>query len=158
MFKVGDKVKLISMPCWGISIGQICTVDKVDDRGYFSVEEVETKYRYKCGFVSKNWRLVESAVHMPLYSTEEAVKWLEKEGFFVAPDASKAAELLNLEGYTVTPPPEPLKGKVVLYYINSGKKKCIYSKAKDAWDSTSTGYKNSRTIIAIVDWTEGDGL
>jgi hypothetical protein len=78
----------------------------------------------------QNLELAEET-HFPLYSEEAAVK------------------LLKERGYNVAPPPEPLKGKAYVYrYVDTG----------HVFVKTDQRAGNDCDLIAIVDWTEGDGL
>ena len=75
--------------------------------------------------------------HFPLYSEEAAVK------------------LLTERGYEVKAPPEPLKGKVVVYRNSVGE---VYTTHKEWWDKWTDYVKGPLKLIAIVDWTEGQGI
>lgn len=60
-----------------------------------------------------------------------------------------AKSILEAQGFTVTP---PKGGKVVIFTMGYGK---LYATLKEYWD---VGNKNGAQIVAIVPWTEGDGL
>lgn len=127
MFKVGDKVEVISV-CGGsfLRVGDIYEVDKIIGNLLYP------KGKPGQAMFIERFKLVEAAVHMPLYSTEQAVKWLEKEGF------------------TVTPPPEPLKGKVYINQFQDGN--------RVVWVSLEEPKLTGSKVIATINWTEGDGL
>jgi hypothetical protein len=71
-------------------------------------------------------------------------------------EAAKA--LLEKEGYTITitPPKPKLSGDVVLYKLPGSD--TISCRTEREWDKFTTAGKQARTILAIVHWTEGDGL
>lgn len=69
--------------------------------------------------------------HFPLYSEEAAVK------------------LLTERGYEVKAPPEPLKGKGYVYTYPNFEGVYIFNNRLDS----TVG-----TLVAIVDWTEGQGI
>ena len=77
---------------------------------------------------------------IPLYSEEQAVSFLREKG------------------YEVKEPPKPRKGKIIIYQYKTGNGSVTYAKNKTEWDSKSQFYRDARTIIAIVDWTEGQGI
>lgn len=64
----------------------------------------------------------------------------------------EAVKLLTERGYEVKAPPEPLKGKVVIYDSCIGITSCSY----ELWNKYN--YKKDCKLIAIVDWTEGEGI
>lgn len=135
-FKVDDKVRLVSMPAFGFKIGDVHTVSRVIGDGYFSTKEYDDKGQHPRPFHEKYWELVEPT-YFPLYSEEAAVK------------------LLTERGYEVKAPPEPLKGKVVIYRSAEGQ---TWAALKERWDQWNFHCKKGYTIIAIIDWTEGQGI
>lgn len=66
----------------------------------------------------------------------------------------EAIELLKAAGYTITPPPEPLKGKVYIYKNAQGDVHAMSRNNGQMYRSVA----GECNLIAIVDWTEGDGL
>lgn len=133
MFKVGDTVK---------RIGRYSSTLGMYFAGYpFKIIEVNDDYVIDPSGSHHSpiyLQLVEPApTHLPLYSTEDAVKWLEERG------------------YAVTPPPEPLKGEVIIYRNNLGE---VWSTTKDHWNKWNASLRETVTILAIVPWTEGDGI
>lgn len=68
-----------------------------------------------------------------------------------------AKQLLKQAGYTVTPPPEPLKGKVYVFRNKApapkGEENEIFIRAYNF-----CLYSDTHDLIAIVDWEEGQGL
>lgn len=102
---------------------------------------------------------VKSNDHMAIRVEENNNFYLE-EYFVLVSSAEEemAINLLKEKGYIITPPPEPLKGKVAIYKAN--KSGMTYSCSKESWDSAvkSSSEPHTLTLIAIVDWTEGQGL
>jgi len=79
---------------------------------------------------------VKPSTQIPLYSEEQAVSFLKEKG------------------YKVEAPPELLKGQVVVYRSLDR----IFTTRKETWDEWSGIMKKDCTILAIVDWTEGQGI
>lgn len=66
----------------------------------------------------------------------------------------EAQKLLTEAGFTVTPPPPKLTGKVAVYKYGSGTYATDYN-SYEAWGASA---KASYPLVAVLDWTEGDGL
>ncbi len=63
---------------------------------------------------------------------------------------------LEAAGYTITPPKPKETGLVVVYRsIASGH---TFNCAKDDWYNLSDYHKKKQQLLAILPWTEGDGL
>jgi hypothetical protein len=70
-------------------------------------------------------------------------------------EAAKA--FLEKEGYTITPPKPKLTGKVYLYsHPVSGFSHSLTTEELAGRDPTD-GHSGTK-LIAVLDWTEGDGL
>lgn len=137
-FKVGDKVRSNGSLLFSIGKAVVTVSSVTEDGRYFTTNDSAWKeYQYPMyGF-----ELVEAAItHFPLYSESEAVK------------------LLSERGYAVTPPPKPLKGKVYIYNFPQliGGKGSIH--AKTAQQFAESDWVSEPNILAIVNWTEGQGL
>ena len=139
MFKVGDKVKVKDGYYQGYSPGSKYNIPREHGVVCSCAEGcLYVKYgdRITPPLNPEGFELVEET-HFPLYSEEEAVK------------------LLTERGYEVKAPPEPLKGKVVIY------RNCldeIWTISKEQWDQWGLKTRQTCTVIAIVDWTEGQGI
>lgn len=134
MVKVGDTVKRVKMLLnnYGVyySGHESFEIKKFNKSGNCALDP------NGMGHHLDNLELVKAApTHFPLYSEEAAVKLLEERG------------------YAVTPPPEPLKGKVVVYQGKASG--TTYSAIIRDLDIIKN---NGHTILAIVDWTEGQGI
>lgn len=131
-FKVGDKVKVISV-CLGatLRVGDVVEVDFI--RGNL----LYPKGKHSAAMLTTRFELVEET-HFPLYSEEAAVK------------------LLTERGYEVKVPPKPLKGRGVVYEYY-GQKGVYHFINKDIFDKWPNPNSICR-IVAIVDWTEGQGI
>jgi hypothetical protein len=72
--------------------------------------------------------------------------------FFATP-IDKAKDLLEKAGYTITPPRSKLTGKVVIWSFHE-------KPSGPPFASSDQNYIDGKdkTILAIVNWTEGDGL
>lgn len=82
-------------------------------------------------------------------------QWWEEEWFSLAASVeTEAIKLLTEAGYTVTPPKPKLTGTVVVYQTPGG----VYTITKTEWDKWSNQERKARTILALLNWTEGDGL
>lgn len=128
-FKIGDKVtRTMSShnPRLFGEMGVIYTIKKVNYPCDYTSEE-----GIKINCISSYWKRVEEC------SEEAAVKLLEERG------------------YTITPPPEPLKGKMVIYL---SKDKTIWGVPEHRYNEWSPTVKEGHVIVAIVDWVEGEGL
>lgn len=131
MFKIGDKVRIRDNPS-NRAYSEMWFDGKMDG---FIIDQVSGE---TCRF-KDHWfgiykeRLELEETHFPLYSEEAAVK------------------LLTERGYEVKAPPEPLNGKVYIYQDPDG---CLYHR-KEGWTDIQKG---SCELLAIVDWTEGQGI
>lgn len=129
MFKIGDKITRVKEPHPGTEM----TVGSE----WIVTCVVSDRWIRVDGYHQildgSNFELVEE-IYFPLYSEEAAVK------------------LLTERGYEVKAPPEPLKGKAYVYKCVSNEHIiCLFHQ----WDEgEGIGYE----LIAIVDWTEGQGL
>lgn len=131
-FKVGDKVRVISV-CSGavLKVGDEVEVD------FISGSLLYPKGNHRGAMFESRFELVEET-HFPLYSEEAAVK------------------LLTERGYEVKAPPEPLRGKVYIYkYLPTGK---VFAYDEETWLTNDYDKCEDRVVIAIVDWTEGQGI
>lgn len=66
----------------------------------------------------------------------------------------EAKQLLEAAGYTITPPKPKLAGQVVIYKFNGH----LGLSSKESYDNFYNSQKDARKPLAIVDWTEGQGL
>lgn len=130
--KIGSRVRLKRVAFANLVIGQTCTVSRISNDGRsFNVEEISEHYtnKFPCYNNSDYWELVET--HIPLYSEEQAIAFLKEKG------------------YNIQAPPEPLKGKIVIIKSATG---LIFGYPPEQ------KLASSATVLAIVDWTEGQGL
>jgi hypothetical protein len=74
-------------------------------------------------------------------------------------ELDKAKDVLEKNGYTITPPKPKLAGRVVIYCWNHDYKNWR-SVEEEAWDKSFrwTPDRHDLQRIAIVDWEEGQGL
>lgn len=130
-FKVGDKVRCKEGHYTGYTLGSKYNLPR--ETGI--VEECGEGYLYvkynplvspACN--PNSFELVTTPI--PLYSEEQAVSFLKEKG------------------YSVTPPPEPLKGQIRIMKSKDGT--VFYAQSQQRFDTCK--------LIAIVDWTEGDGV
>lgn len=84
------------------------------------------------------WAIYDDHGPKPLWAREYEIEILTPE--------DEAKTLLEAAGYTVTPPPEPQKGQIVVQEFRNGH--IIYT------DEPISGYR----VIALVDWVEGQGI
>lgn len=133
-FKIGDRVKVIGddyrFYTPGSKYNLPRTVGTVVECGgsYIQVD-------YD-GVVSppvnpSSFELIVEKTHLPLYSEEIAMSFLQEKG------------------YTVTPPSPKLSGKLYVYKASSGGAYGYPEKVSDILNWS---------LLAVVDWTEGDGL
>lgn len=123
MFKVGDKVKVVD------NDRATCLLSIGEE---LDVRRVEGGYVYLHGIIGR---------------------WNSDRFELALSDEERAIRLLNEKGYTITPPPEPLKGKVFVYK---------YKDRTYLFDSMMIKefgiHPHYGEPIAIVPWTEGQGL
>lgn len=142
-FKVGDRVK----------VKEGCYTGYTDGSRYNLPRNVGEVIESGSGYViikydsitsppvnPNSFELVET--HFPLYSEEEAIS------------------LLTERGYKIEAPPEPLKGKVVIY---QGRNSIAFMELEQFKPVKFGPYierdaNGLPKVIAIVDWTEGQGI
>lgn len=139
-FKVGDEVRIVrpnpAVTSTEDEVGKTFIIgrDAGDYHGSQSWSGIGTQWRWK-----EEWlELASVSTPIPLYSEEQAVSFLKEKG------------------YSITPPPEPLKGKAAIYVSGyDGGTRVI---DKNHWDKVTSKAAYKHKLIAIVDWTEGNGL
>lgn len=140
-YKVGDTVRRVKGMNKGVGVGHVGVVKKVDwDRHLYGRDGdwvwLEDGHE---GFASS------FELGVPLTPAEQAIKLLEAEGWTKASDGS------------LSPPKPKLTGEVVVYRHKTTGNNIHYTASKDVWDRYRyTG--DYYTLIAIIPWTEGQGL
>ena len=127
--------------------------------GKFKVgDKVEVTNAYRSGSSDRPVGYIGIVTHTPAYS--DAVTYLDGDEVFtaslqLATSLEKAKEILEAAGYSIIPPKPKLTGKVVVYTYDDE----VYVVTEKEFNhrNASSG-KHLRKVIAIVDWTEGDGL
>lgn len=138
-FKVGDKVIRYRNLSGGTEYnkGTLPFIVKSVEVSYLSGDiwySDETGYEH----FEENLKLYEEPkACLPLYSDADAIKWLEQKG------------------YKVAAPPKPDSGEIVVHFHQSTG---ISVTKKEIWVTLPTAYKKRRRILAIIPWTEGQGL
>lgn len=141
-FKVGDRVKAVrhspshpkcSYPTGNASIrlgsvGEVVSFSKNCPNELFYVRKIGEKEKYDKAYI----------VWIDAFDLDEPVDRI-----------IEAKELLEKEGYTITPPKPKEKGKV--YVLKGRDGGIVYVMNPCSWGD---GWK----IIAIVDWEEGMGM
>lgn len=70
---------------------------------------------------------------------------------------SEAISLLTSLGYDITPPKPKLTGEIVVYRYNLDN--IVRHVTRENWNNNFTkSDKDKRPILAILPWTEGDGV
>lgn len=134
-FKIGDCVKLDETKEFnkGLSIPFDKTFEVVarsqNDAGVVLRGYENTWYN------DTRFLLVPKTTPLPLYSEEQAVSFLTEKG------------------YAVTPPPEPLKGEVIVFKVPGGE---VFHVNRKIWETCYN--KAGNKILAVLGWTEGQGL
>lgn len=76
--------------------------------------------------------------------------------FCVGDNEQHAVKLLLELGYTVEPPPKPKAGKIAVVLIV--KTNTTFVVPYESWLEYEYNLSNGHKLLAIVDWTEGDGI
>lgn len=134
-FKIGDE--------WVTRDKRVVKIDAIinrtlrcDDKTY---RWIGNGKRYSDSRIHESDLMHRKTIPFPLYSEEQAVAFLTEKG------------------YSVQAPPEPLKGQSVVYiYANETKPRVL---PREEFENLNVGSgKHNRKVLAIVDWTEGQGL